>query len=227
MIEEGTVGTELYMIADGEVQVSKDDQRLGYLGTGAFFGEYPVLQVLNGVGGNGSTLRIRTVQAIRNSDLAFLRLEDILEVLAKFPELRIRINALQRAGASVSKYNAQFKKATGVNIYAKQPSVAQEGMGDATAVGTAIGKEAATTNASVGATAEKLEATVQKLSHDMAKVMDVQEQMLSALHDIAKVKVCCESEVGVGYAPQSKVLATEPEPANLPEDVPLGKTTKP
>lgn len=36
--EEDKVGTELYFIVDGEVEVIQNDERLGFLGVGSFFG---------------------------------------------------------------------------------------------------------------------------------------------------------------------------------------------
>ena len=36
--KKGKVGTEMYFIVEGEVEVLQDDERLGFLGTGSFFG---------------------------------------------------------------------------------------------------------------------------------------------------------------------------------------------
>jgi CRP-like cAMP-binding protein len=84
------VGTEMYFVVDGEVQVSQNDERLGYLGPGSFFGEAPMLEFIRGNGGNESTVRTRTVRSSRNSDLGFIRIEDVQRVLNAFPELAVR-----------------------------------------------------------------------------------------------------------------------------------------
>jgi CRP-like cAMP-binding protein len=72
--EEGKVGTELYFIVDGEVEVIQNDERLGFLGVGSFFGENPVLEAIAGRGGDDSTVRMRTVKATNQCDLGYLKL---------------------------------------------------------------------------------------------------------------------------------------------------------
>eukprot|EP01051_Picozoa_sp_SAG22_P021924 SAG22_NODE_5043_length_1101_cov_6.185629_1_plen_92_part_10 len=39
IILEGQVGSELYLVLKGEVEVTKDGTRLGFLSEGSFFGE--------------------------------------------------------------------------------------------------------------------------------------------------------------------------------------------
>lgn len=110
-MEEQKVGTELYILTDGEVQVSQDDEKLGYLGPGSFFGEYPVLQALSELGGNLGTVRTRTVRATRNCDLAYLDAARVLEVVEQFPELKIRFKSLQnkRPKRKVREATQQFR----------------------------------------------------------------------------------------------------------------------
>ena len=89
--EENKVGTELYFIVDGEVEVIQDDERLGFLGTGSFFGEHPMLEMIAGKSGDGSTKRMRTIRAAGPSDLGYLVLDEVLQLMEQFPELRIRV----------------------------------------------------------------------------------------------------------------------------------------
>ena len=85
----------------GEVQVEQNDERLGYLGPGSFFGETPMLETIFGIGGNESTVRTRTVRASRNSDLGYLRIEDVQGVLESFPELAVSVLASTRYPSSL------------------------------------------------------------------------------------------------------------------------------
>merc|ERR1712146_553243 len=43
IIVEGQVGSELYLVLKGEVEVTKNGVRLGFLAEGSFFGEIPIL----------------------------------------------------------------------------------------------------------------------------------------------------------------------------------------
>ena len=58
---EGKYGTEMYFIVSGEVEVSHDGERLGFLSEGAFFGETPLIEAISGVSGGGANIRTRTV----------------------------------------------------------------------------------------------------------------------------------------------------------------------
>ena len=53
-----------YFIISGEVEVSMSGERLGFLGEGAFFGETSVIECCHVTGGNGSSIRTRTVQVV-------------------------------------------------------------------------------------------------------------------------------------------------------------------
>ena len=48
--EEGMIGSEFYFILDGEVEVTVNDERLGFLGKAAFFGEAPLIELVTGKG---------------------------------------------------------------------------------------------------------------------------------------------------------------------------------
>lgn len=101
--EEGKVGTEMYFIVEGEVEVMAQDERLGFLGTGSFFGENPVIEAIEGKGGDGSEIRMRTIRATGPCDLGFLRVNELCELMGSYPELSIRLNQFRTAGAKVSK----------------------------------------------------------------------------------------------------------------------------
>ena len=53
-----------YFIISGEVEVSMSGERLGFLGEGAFFGETSVIECCHVTGGDGSSIRTRTVQVV-------------------------------------------------------------------------------------------------------------------------------------------------------------------
>ena len=67
IIREGDIGSEMYMLMKGEVEMRQKGARLGFLGEGAFFGEIPVL-----ADGDGSETRVRTVRAVTACELCFL-----------------------------------------------------------------------------------------------------------------------------------------------------------
>ena len=101
--EEDKVGTELYFIVDGEVEVIQDDERLGFLGVGSFFGENPMLEMISGKGGDGATKRMRTIRAAGPSDMGFLVLEEVQALMEQFPELQIRVQQFRNKGKVMSK----------------------------------------------------------------------------------------------------------------------------
>lgn len=49
IFEEGSVGTELYFIMKGEVEIESNGVQLGFLGENSFFGELPFLEVSHGL----------------------------------------------------------------------------------------------------------------------------------------------------------------------------------
>lgn len=105
IIAQGEPGMEMYMIMQGEVEVSEkrttgdpdhpfDIIRLGFLSEGAFFGEAPVL----GREDTSLELRMRTVTAVRDSDLCFLTRQDIQGLYNAYPELKARMARFASAG---------------------------------------------------------------------------------------------------------------------------------
>ena len=61
IFEEGDIGTEMYFILDGEVEVESQGQRLDFLSDGAFFGESALVESVTGKG-NDYQHRVRTVR---------------------------------------------------------------------------------------------------------------------------------------------------------------------
>jgi tetratricopeptide (TPR) repeat protein len=100
--QEGKYGTEMYFIVNGEVEVSFDGERLGFLGEGAFFGEAPLINSISGAGGNGSNIRTRTVRTLCTCELGVVREEDVLNIMARYPELRIRLSNFNLVGKNFS-----------------------------------------------------------------------------------------------------------------------------
>lgn len=96
--EEGSVGSTMFVIIDGEVEVSFRGQRLGFLGPGAFFGETPLIEIVTEKGGDGTEVRSRSVAAVVETNLGFIESSDIEEALDKYPELKIRLKAFEKTG---------------------------------------------------------------------------------------------------------------------------------
>ena len=94
IMKEGTVGTEMYMVMAGEVEVLTGGQRLGFLAEGAFFGEVPVLDYTS-----GAERRTRTVRSVTDStELCFITRSQMDELKDVYPELRARMNRFSRTG---------------------------------------------------------------------------------------------------------------------------------
>ena len=98
--QEGKFGTEMYFLVSGEVEVSRDGERLGFLAEGAFFGETPLIESISGKGGNGSGIRTRTVRTLCSCDLGVIYSQDMRRVMDMYPELWIRLNNFNSVGKS-------------------------------------------------------------------------------------------------------------------------------
>ena len=102
-MQEGQVGSELYFIIEGEVEVLSGGERLGFLGEGSFFGESPVIETMFGRRGNGAEIRTRTVRATSGEvSLGFISKADIEEVLEQFPELEFKLKQFSKSGSALS-----------------------------------------------------------------------------------------------------------------------------
>eukprot|EP01043_Picozoa_sp_COSAG02_P026259 COSAG02_NODE_1507_length_12231_cov_56.431751_4_plen_780_part_00 len=96
--EEGSVGTAMYVIIDGEVEVSLRGERLGFLSKGAFFGETPLIEIVTEKGGDGTEVRSRSVAAVIDSNLGYIESHDLKELLDRYPELKIRLATFEKIG---------------------------------------------------------------------------------------------------------------------------------
>ena len=97
IIAEGEPGREMYILMSGEVEVTEKRRtgnpanpieiiRLGYLSDGAFFGEAPLLAKTE----TAFEIRMRTVTAIRDCEVCYLRREDVHALYSAYPELAAR-----------------------------------------------------------------------------------------------------------------------------------------
>jgi len=107
IIEEGSTGTELYILVSGECEISSKNERLGFLADGAFFGEVPLLDQ-----STGAEVRMRTVVAMTDCQLCFLERAKIMQVKAQYPELGLRLVrcARVRKNQTVNRKGRHFKK---------------------------------------------------------------------------------------------------------------------
>ena len=105
--KQGESGKEMYMVMSGEVEVSEDHNRLGFLSEGAFFGESPIL----GFGEAGTETRRRTVKAVTETELCYVTRDSIVEICEAYPELRARLSRFSNAAKPM---NAKRLKRAGL-----------------------------------------------------------------------------------------------------------------
>jgi hypothetical protein len=98
--QEGRFGTEMYIIVSGEVEVSRDGERLGFLSQGAFFGETPFIESISGRGGDGSGMRTRTIRTVCACDFGVIQQRDLRDVVETYPELKIRLKNFKLVGTT-------------------------------------------------------------------------------------------------------------------------------
>jgi CRP-like cAMP-binding protein len=103
---EGSTGKEMYILINGELEITAGGERLGFLSDGAFFGETPVLDETA-----HSEVRRRTVTAMVDSKLCFIHKDALKRVAARYPELALRMKRLGRAEAKVNKKGRKFHAA--------------------------------------------------------------------------------------------------------------------
>jgi hypothetical protein len=114
--DQGKIGSEMYFVLSGELEVICDGDRLGFLGqgappghafrhtvgeaestlradqlrflvAGAFFGENAVIEALDRKPGLGAEVRLRTMKASADSELGMVAASDVLHLCDTFPEL--------------------------------------------------------------------------------------------------------------------------------------------
>ena len=90
--------------AQGELEVTQQGERLGFLSDGAFFGEVPILDDTT-----GSDIRARTITAMTDSRLCFIHADSINQLRNRYPELALRIMRFAKVGGSGMKKNKGLK----------------------------------------------------------------------------------------------------------------------
>ena len=86
---------------DGEVEISVDGERLGFVGKSAFFGETTIIDYITGKGGDGGEIRTRTCRASVDSELACMRKDDLSGLIEQYPELFIRLTNFNKVGSKL------------------------------------------------------------------------------------------------------------------------------
>lgn len=86
----------MYCVIKGEVEVIQDEEQLGFLPEGSFFGESGLID-----DGDGSEIRTRTVKAMVECELCFLRRDDLNALRLECPELMIKLRRFARMGERV------------------------------------------------------------------------------------------------------------------------------
>jgi CRP-like cAMP-binding protein len=97
--QEGRFGTEMYFLVSGEVEVSRDGERLGFLAEGAFFGETSFIESISGRGGDGSGIRTRTIRTVCACDFGVISQKDLRDVVETYPELKVRLQNFKLVGS--------------------------------------------------------------------------------------------------------------------------------
>eukprot|EP01047_Picozoa_sp_COSAG01_P009744 COSAG01_NODE_403_length_17482_cov_77.249597_21_plen_545_part_00 len=80
--QEGTLAAEMYVIDTGKCEVKSAGVDLGELANGAFFGEAAVINMGGGPRGN---LHTRTIRALTQMNLLFIRREAVLDLCEEYP----------------------------------------------------------------------------------------------------------------------------------------------
>ena len=99
IIQEDHIGSEMYLVLKGEVEVTKNGYRLGFLSEGAFFGEIPILSPNDPNDGSetiGAEVRVRSVRAVTDCELCYIERADMRAIQKSNAELQIRMMRFAR-----------------------------------------------------------------------------------------------------------------------------------
>ena len=127
IINEGEPGKEMYMVISGELEVTQNQQRLGFLGEGSFFGEAAVL-----CSAYKNDRRTRTVTAVIDSELCYLTYEDLQELQEEYPELKARLARFSNVG-QMRLTTKNTRKLFGSSAALQQMTSSTDYLSDATA----------------------------------------------------------------------------------------------
>lgn len=112
IFKAGDVGHEMFFVMRGEVEVmNMKNAKLGFIGHGGFFGERTVIEAVDRKFGSGSCMRVRTVVATADSDLAMLATDTILTICEHYPELEVRLKSFKRVGTTLGSKGKTAKAA--------------------------------------------------------------------------------------------------------------------
>eukprot|EP01043_Picozoa_sp_COSAG02_P024418 COSAG02_NODE_1333_length_13206_cov_221.257801_10_plen_262_part_00 len=100
---EGTTGKELYLLLSGELEITVNGERLGFLSDGAFFGETPILD-----DASHAEIRRRTVTAMVECKLCYLHKDEMKSMCERYPELALRLKRCARTETKVNKKGRKF-----------------------------------------------------------------------------------------------------------------------
>lgn len=100
---EGTTGKEMYLLLSGELEITANDERLGFLSDGAFFGETPILD-----DASYAEIRRRTVTAMVDCKLCYLHKDEMKNMCKRYPELALRLKRCARTEVKVNKKSRKF-----------------------------------------------------------------------------------------------------------------------
>ncbi len=100
---EGTTGKEIYLLLSGELEITANGERLGFLSDGAFFGETPILD-----DASHAEIRRRTVTAMVECKLCYLHKDDMKSMCERYPELALRLKRCARTETKVNKKGRKF-----------------------------------------------------------------------------------------------------------------------
>eukprot|EP01047_Picozoa_sp_COSAG01_P005716 COSAG01_NODE_199_length_22202_cov_23.993668_2_plen_283_part_00 len=106
---EGDIGSDLYVVIDGELDVRAGAERLGFLQSGGFFGEGPLIAALRS-NNRGQVTRQRTIRTICPSTLGVLAADDLLGLCKDYVSLESRLLMLQKRGRTLKRKQQQREK---------------------------------------------------------------------------------------------------------------------
>jgi CRP-like cAMP-binding protein len=106
---EGDIGSDLYVVIDGELDVAAGAERLGFLKSGAFCGEGPLIAALRS-NIRGQMTRQRTIRTICPSTLGVLGRDALLGLCKNYVSLETRLLMLQKRGRGLVKRKQQKRE---------------------------------------------------------------------------------------------------------------------
>lgn len=178
---EGDVGSDLFFVIDGELDVRTGTERLGFIRTGVFFGEGPLLEALKSNGHGIHMVRRRTIRSLCPTTLGVLSRDAMLELCEEYKELQARLLLFQQRGHGLCQQKE--RKLRSARVY--------EGAAGSTTQSTstrASASSAATLTAKVDGLTVKLNQVSDKTESIVDNLVDLRQQhdgMALQLGDIA------------------------------------------